>query len=639
MWSVVVSPSHRLTRRSGLPAIVLAALAAGCGDPAAQVRLSPLGGCARPVDGALVKVTSYAASGEHSETVALDETIAIASFPADTEQIGVEVIVSGGGIGAAGKSAPLAFDTLPDGATIPVFMAPPDGFCQVGAMTEARLQPLVARAGEGVLVVGGRGAVGQLATAEYYNPATAAFSAVAVPEGVVDPVQGLAGAALATFPDGRVALIGGAGNGFAVFDARTRAFSTDQRLPDTRAFHAAIAIDGDEVLVAGGCSAVTDARCDGVQRRQILRYRLGEIGDPDRALPTTGDTRIGARLFDLGVQLGGRHEYLLVGGSGQPDLADRFALDDVTTTTLPGGHAQPAALDGGAVLAAFPDDAAAADGKAAIYPPGAPARQLADAPARQGVRLIALEDGRVAGFGGDASGRVVIYDPTRDDWDASPAAPDGPGALTAPALARLGDGTVLVIGGSLSNQAWLYRPSLVGPASGSITAVPASAASRNVLTAPDPTTVTRIASPPAWLLTAPDDTLSARALVGGPRIATGSVRAVVHVRAGGVALIAQQTAPGQAIVAELAPGQPPQLVQLDAGVERVLCNRPPALPAFDPAIAVTLRLAITDRDARLSIDDREILACDVEAADRGSWGVAGLGAGAQVAVDSITVAR
>jgi hypothetical protein len=206
-------------------------------------------------------------------------------------------------------------------------------------------------------------------------------------------------------------------------------------------------------------------------------------------------------------------------------------------------------------------------------------------------------------------------------------------------LERRSDGAVLVLGGEMSARAWLYRPSLVGPASGSITVVPTRDTDRGVLTAPDPGTATRTSDPPEWRLTAPGDALTARALVGGPRMATGSVRAIVQVRRGGVALIAQQRAPGQAIVAELVPDQPPRLVRLDEAGEHTVCSPPPALGPFDAASAVTLRLAISDHDARLSINDREILACNMVATDRGSWGIASLGAGAQVVVDSVTVGR
>jgi hypothetical protein len=170
-----------------------------------------------------------------------------------------------------------------------------------------------------------------------------------------------------------------------------------------------------------------------------------------------------------------------------------------------------------------------------------------------------------------------------------------------------------------------------------VTALSAGGAARGVLTAPDPATVTRMGA--AWLLSAPGDALTARALVGGPRTATGSVLVTVHVRTGGVALIAEQTGPGQAMVAELVPDQPPRLVRLEAGGERTLCTAASPRGAFDPAIAVNLRLSIAGRTVRLTIDDGEALACEVATTERGAWGVAALGAGAQVEVDLITVAR
>jgi len=102
---------------------------------------------------------------------------------------------------------------------------------------------------------------------------------------------------------------------------------------------------------------------------------------------------------------------------------------------------------------------------------------------------------------------------------------------------------------------------------------------------------------------------------------------VVHVLAGGVALIAQQDAPGHALVAELAPGAAPRLVQLEAGSARELCAGAPVAP-FDPAVGASVRLAITDHDARLTIDQREVLACSLVATVRGAWGVAALGTGA-----------
>jgi hypothetical protein len=638
MWSVV---RFRMCWRTPGSALAVAALAIGCSDPPARVRLVPVGGAScKPMGATQVRVTAYGARGERTESLGLDEAVAIGDFPADTEQIGVEVLVGGGDVGAAGKSAPLAYGALADRATIPVMMAPPDGFCELSPMTEPRAQPVVARAGDGALVVGGTGPGGPLSTAEYYDPTTASFSPVVVPPGLAD--AGFTGTALATLPDGRVALIGGPLPVFVVFDPRVRRFVTDPTVIAPWTSHAAIATGDQEVLVAGGCTRVTTPPCDMQPALiQTVRYELGQLTVPRPSAILAQGLRVGARLFDLGEQLDGRRRFLLAGGSGSSGRADRLALDDPDAEVLSGGHTQTAVLDGSAVLTAFADDAASIDGSATVFAPGAAAATtIADPPGLRGARLIGLEDGRVVGFGGDGMGRVLTYDPMRDAWSVKrPTSTDQTGPLTAPSLARLADGSVLVVGGAVSARAWLYRPSLVGPASGSVIAVPTGEPSRGVLTAPDPASVTRVAGPlPAWLLATPAGADMARALVGGPRTATGSVSAIAQVLSGGVALIAQQTAPGRALLAELAPDSPPRLVRLADGAEHELCTGPDPV-AFDAATPVTLRFAITTTAARLTIGPREVLSCSVAATDRGAWGIASLGPGAQLAVDSVTVAR
>jgi hypothetical protein len=645
MWPVV---SSRTCRSGPLARAAMVAALAGCGDRAARVQLVPLGGdCGRPADANEVRVTAYGPSGSRAESIGLDESVAFGSFPADTEQFAVEVFGGGGVLAAEGKSAPLAFHALPDGGAIYVLMAPPDGFCELPPMSEARSQPLVAAAGNGALVVGGIGPSGPLATAEYYDPTAAAFAPVDVPQALAD--QGFAGAALATLPDGRVALTGGPGSVFIVFDPDRRAFVTDPTVIDRRAFHAAIATGDQEVLLAGGCTGVTLQQCGDLPKLQTERYRLDMLRAPEPSAVLAAGYRTGAQLFDLGVQLDGARRFLLAGGLAAARLGggaevgrtDRFALDDAPDQVVMGGHAQPVALDGGAVLTAFAEDGASPDGAASVIAPdAAAARDIPGAPNLTGVRLIGLEDGRVLGFGGgaDLMGDVVSYDPTHGAWRTAEPARTGAmtGSLRAPSLARLADGSVLVVGGAMSPRAWLYRPSLVGPTSPSVTVAPAGNIAGGVLTAPDPATVTRA---PAWQLTAPAGGAMARALVGGPRMAVGAVIADVHVVAGGVALIARQTGPGEALVARLAPGSPAELVQLAGGAERVVCSASAAVAPFDPAAQVRLRLTLTDHDARLTRGGDALLTCSLPAGDRGAWGVATLGDGAQVTVDVVTVAR
>lgn len=608
---------------------VLAGLVA-CGDPAARVTLVPVG-CPKPGGSNQIKVTAFAPGGERSQSIGPTDDATLNDFPADTEQLGVEVLVDNGAIGATGKSMPLVFDRLANGAAVPVQMGPLEGFCEVGGMAEARARPLVLRAGDGALVIGGAGASGPLATAEYYDPATASFASVAVPEGLIDP-QGVTGMAGATLPDGRVALLGGPAHALLVFDPRQRAFTIGPLLIASRAFHAAIATGADDVIVAGGCFDVEGEQCSGVALHQVQRYNVTRPGPPDVVgLPSVASVRIGAQLFDLGVQLDGAHSYVLAGGTTPG--ADRFRLSSEPGQALAGSGTQATVLDGGAVLAAFAPSGMPPSGAATVYTDAA-AEAIAAAPARAGTPLVTLEDGRVLAIDGDG---VVTYEPARNAWrTAQPATL--PAGLGTPSAVRLGDGSVLVVGGTVSPRAWLYRPSLVGPASGAVMALPTSEVSRGVLTAPDPRTVTRTGGDlPAWILATVGEA-PARALAGGPRMATGSVRALVHVLAGGAALIAQEVGPGEAVRAEFAPDQAPRLVQYAAGGSRVVCSGDAAV-AFDPALAVSLRLAITGGTATVTVDDREVLRCALTAAARGAWGVAAIGAGARVAVDSVAVAR
>ncbi len=628
MWQVIA--------RCALLALVLGT---GCGDQPAHVRLAPVPlpvSCGRPKNATGIRITAYTATGEITRAVGLSETVDLADFPSTTEQLGAEVVVGGGVAGAIGKTAPLAFGDLEDRATIPIVMAPPNGFCETaGFLTVPRRAPLVARAGEGVLIVGGRDAAGNwLGSAEYYDPATSTFTAVEVSD--VLGASGFAGASLATLPDGRVAVSGGPQPVITIFDPVTRRFG-ESVLIKSRAFHTSIALGGDQLLLAGGCMDVASGTCSGLMLNSSQIYDAKQVADGTQG-PTLRIARIGATPIELGVLDDGTRWYVLAGGTAPPsaDATGADLISDADSVAITGVHAQVAALDGGAVLSAFGPDSDPPNQAASVLAPGATtARATALATPLTGARLVTLEDGRVAGFGGDPSGHVVVYDPTIDRWEPSlpPADSHGPGALGAPSLIRLADGTVLVFDGATASQsAYIFRPSLVGPNAGSTTVVPGDTAT--VLTVPDPDTVVRS---PAWELVATGDL--ARALVGGPRIATGSVRASVRVRLGGVALIADQTSPAQLLVGELSEGAKARIVRHAGGMTRVLCTGS-SVAAFDPNLAVTPRLEVSGTTAHLFRDaNEEVASCDVGTVERGSWGVAALGPGSRVAVDTVTVAR
>jgi hypothetical protein len=612
----------------------LLVLVVACGEPAAHVQLVPVNPCGMAMSQTALRVIGYTGGGELRRSVPPND---IDAFPADTEQLGVEVIGAGGGLVAIGKTAPLAFNELADATTIPIVMAPPDGFCPVGAMTEPRSAPLVARAGAGVLIAGGVGLSGErLSTAEYYDPATATFMPVDVPPNLIDPENGLAGAVLTELPDGRVTLTGTASHALAYFDAGERRL-TSPSLFDHRAFHGAFATDADHLLIIGGCADVAAGGCSGPTLRTGFVYDLRDLAQRERA-PQLGDTaqRYGAQIFDLGIQRDGARRFVLMGGFGESGFADRFAITDLMTEPIAGMHAQSTLLDGGAVLTAFDPDVDPQTGAAAVLVPDGGLAPIALAPRVAGARLATLEDGSVIAIGGDAN--VARYLPTTNTWVVAPPAGNAPGVLVAPVLTRLADGSVLVLGGrDATAQAWIYRPSLVGPAAGSTVALP-DASTEGVLTPSDPALVDRTSS--RFVLRSVADDYRGRALVGGPRIADGSISASANAQAGGIALIAQQTGPGRAIVGRLVPGEVARIEQLDAGTTIMLCS---GMPVTEADLAGAVTLAISDATATLGIgvigDVAAKVTCALPASERGAWGIAAAGTDARIDVRAVTVSR
>jgi hypothetical protein len=287
------------------------------------------------------------------------------------------------------------------------------------------------------------------------------------------------------------------------------------------------------------------------------------------------------------------------------------------------------------VLTAFDADGAPQTGAAAVLVPGGGLAPIALAPRVSGARLATLEHGVVVAIGG--ADTVARYVPTTNSWLVTTPAGDRP-SLSAPVLVRIADGSVLALGGSATTaDAWIYRPALVGPSSGSVVAVP-DGSTEGVLTPSDPSLVDR--STNRFILTAAADDYAARALVGGPRIADGSVSAIVRIQAGGVALVAQQTGPGRAVVARLVPGEPARIEQLSLGMATTLCT---GSAVTEVELMAPVTLAISSGTATVSVGGTGTqtvkATCGVSTSERGAWGVAAAGAGARVDVGPVTVAR
>lgn len=610
-----------------LPLVLLVA----CGDDPARVRLVPVSPCGQVEGETALRVVAFTGEREIRRTVPLDDGMqSIDSFPADTEQLAVEVIGDSGRVVAVGKTAPLPFNALEDATEIPIVMAPVDGFCAVGPMTEPRHAPVVARAGDGVLVVGGTGAAGeQLSSAELYDRATATFVAVDVPATLMDPDNGLAGAVLTELPDGRVALTGTSSHAIALFDPETRRF-TAPSLFDHRAFHGAVAVD-DGLLVIGGCAEVAGGTCSGTPLASGFVYDLADVTMRERG-PTLepGADRRGATMLPLGEQSDGIARYLLAGGFGEPGVASRFPLTEAVAERVTGLDAQVTLLDGGAVFSAFSTSGPVP--VATVLPPDRTMAVPAGAtPDLAGASIATLEDGSVLAVGD----RVARYHPTDAEWTlvAGASLP----ALDRPQLVALADGSLLVVGGAATSDAWVFRPSLVGATSGSVVVTP-EGNDGGVLVAPDPTTVDRTNG--NYVLQTTDDDLHARALVGGPKLARGSISAIVHAEAGGVALIAQQTGPGRALVGRLVPGEPARILALGGGTTQSLCT---GTAVTDAEIAGPVTFAISEDIARLSVGPAGAATvkatCAVPTSARGAWGLAAAGANARLDVGPVTVER
>ncbi len=591
-----------------------------CSDPAVHVQFAPIdfaANCGRPptADVTAVDVIAYTSHGESRNPQA-----EINNLTSDTLQLGVEVLGGGSTVLATGKSAPLAYNDLPDGTEIPIAMLPPDGFCAVGPMTTARAQPLIARAGSGVLVFGGDGAN----TAEYFDPTTATFTAIALP-GVLTP-DSLVGSSIATLPDGRAVVSGG--QILIVFDPATMSFSLPS-VVEPRSEHVSYGIDASHLLVTGGCFLQgTTCDIDGSPRPISLVYELDPngavVGEPTQAasLPTT--KRYNGQLFDIGIVSDDTHRLVLADATPDLTSADRIGADGLAAgSTVANMHSQTVVLDGGALLTTELDGAPTSPPTEVLAPDGTmPPSPIALAPSVDGARMALAEDGSVVAIGGDP--QIAHYNPTTNAWTQEVPAGAAPGPVQVPSLIRLDDGSILVLGGTIAGaataDAWLYRPSLVGPTSGQVNAVVDRSGA--VLTPTDP-------SKAAWptgggvMLTATDDDLAARVLVGGPRLTTGTMQLSSVVQAGGLELIAQQTGPARALVARLVPGEVARIERHDGATVTPLCTGSMVMAA-DLAQPISLVVAsdAVSATAGNTLEVRCDFSHDPISPERGQWGVA-----------------
>lgn len=609
-------------------ALAIAGLAIlGCGGDGPALRLAPIGDdpCGRPVDARAVLVTPLGDFAGERQVVELGGPVTLDAVPADTRGFAVEVLGAGGELAAIGRTAPLELAALDDGDVIGVAMAPPDGACPAGALTVARDAPLVARVGDGVLVVGG----GPVASAERYQPERHTSVVVELPA-AFQGALGVVGASLVALPDGRAALIGGTRPGYTIYTPG-QGFGPATLITETRAHHVGLALDSERVLLIGGCGVVdATGACEGDNVRRDSRVVTLATGAVSAGPPMALARRDGVGA--IGRDADGRRFALVVGGRDERDQpvtsGERLDLDGGAPVAIAGAGAALALLDSGAHLTAFAPAGTAPTAAAAVVVPAVEvARDTAAPQPRAGVALITQDDGAVIGFGGGAPQR---FRPSQGDWQRLTAL-DGLVAGTPGAL-RWDDGTVLLFGGRdgadlPTDRVWRFRPRLLGPLTAATTVVPGDGGSDPPLAPLDPAAVDRTGgwrlggAAPSW------------AIVGGPTAGLARFEATVTLPPAGLAVVSGFVDPATRDELVVVPGAPLEWRQVRDGQRTTVC-RGPAAPSAGPT-TVSVELAATS--VRATVGGGAVLACPIDERPRGRLGLAALGE--PVAIGSIAIAR
>jgi hypothetical protein len=207
-----------------------------------------------------------------------------------------------------------------------------------------------------------------------------------------------------TLDDGRIAIVGGVGGGFAAptraihaYDPKTGKYTPHAELGVGRSFHATHRLGGDTLLVVGG-------------------------QDKEGPLKSIEVCDAGAKRCRL---------------MPRPVARDRAALSTLNQgdVLITGGLTQR--TNSASEVIYNP-------GKGVFKPTGSMAKR------RNGHTLTNLADGRVLAIGGEkgAAGSAEVYDPKAKAWAKAPAPDHG---RHGHATVRLNEGTILIVGGVDSN--------------------------------------------------------------------------------------------------------------------------------------------------------------------------------------------
>lgn len=262
-------------------------------------------------------------------------------------------------------------------------------------------------------------------------------------------------------PDGRVLVLGGFGDfgtlaSAEIYDPASRTFEPGGAIAGPRRSHSASALSDGQVLVAGGMGNELDAAL------------AIEIYDPALGSATDAGTLIEARTWHSATTVPGGDVHLIGGFDAELDssaTSERWDLSSgeshagPTMTTDRGFHTATL-LDDGRILIVGGGSGGLIDGEAVasaeLYEPveGTFSDAGSMPEVRTGHSATRLADGRVLVVGGSAfdvaTEQAIVYDSTLL-WDPKTLSFEPAGTMENPrsnhAAALLDDGRVLVIGG------------------------------------------------------------------------------------------------------------------------------------------------------------------------------------------------
>jgi hypothetical protein len=294
------------------------------------------------------------------------------------------------------------------------------------------------------LVIGGLdGGWRHLASAEVFDPETRLFHAVG------DLQQPRFGHVVTALSDGRVLVIGGAGpessgglTSIEAFDPMTRTFSEVGRLERPRYGHTATLLDDGRVLITGGI----------IDRRSPKPTASAEVFDPATGTSSSVGKMHRARAGHTATLLeDGR--VAIAGGNLTVRSAERtLEVYDPQRQRF----SRPLELAASPILGEAPllDDGRlfvpAARGGAILVRPNASGIETVVGATDLGEQVTAtlLDDGRVVVIGSEDRdpAKVEVFDPVTDAFQTTEPMRQ---VRQSQSAIRLGDGTVLVVGGLL----------------------------------------------------------------------------------------------------------------------------------------------------------------------------------------------